>query len=107
MKSLMSKKSVYIGAGSGLVIFGLFGLLPNSLLGGAADSKLAGMLFELPLHLGILSRAILFVSMLVGILVAVIVIVTAPPAAAWHLGRMMEAARQVGASELTVMMRNK
>jgi hypothetical protein len=44
MKTTLSRKTAYIGAGAGLVLFAIFGLLPGSLLGGAAGIKLAGML---------------------------------------------------------------
>ena len=35
MKTTLSKKAAYIGAGAGIMLFALFGLLPGSLLGGA------------------------------------------------------------------------
>ena len=42
MKNTLSRKAAYIGAGAGLVLFAIFGLLPGSLLGGAAGIKFAG-----------------------------------------------------------------
>ena len=53
MKTTLSRKTAYIGAGAGLVLFAIFGLLPGSLLGGAAGIKFAGMLFGLPLEPGV------------------------------------------------------
>ncbi|MDH4162322.1 MAG: hypothetical protein OEW15_06475 [Nitrospirota bacterium] len=99
MKSVSAKKGAYIGAGAGLVLFAVFGLLPGSLLGGAAGIKVAGMLFGLPLEPGILSRAIVLISMLVGVLVAGIVIVTATSTIGWLAGRMMEGAAEKGAGK--------
>jgi hypothetical protein len=90
MKNSFSRKAAYIGAGAGLVLFALFGLLPGSLLGGAAGIKFAGMLFGLPLEPGLLSRTIVLSSMLIGVLVAGIAIVTATSAAGWLLGRAVE-----------------
>lgn len=90
MRNSLSRKAAYIGAGSGLVVFSLFGLLPGSLLGGAAGIKFAGMLFGFPLDPGLLSRTIVLSSMLVGVLVAGVVIVTAASAAGWLLGRVAE-----------------
>ncbi len=107
MKNSTSKKAAYIGAGSGLVLFAIFGLLPGSLLGGAAGIKFAGMLFGLPLDPGIISRVIVLASMLVGILVAGIAIVTAASAAGWLLGRVFQVSVQGKASEARVMVRNK
>jgi small-conductance mechanosensitive channel len=90
MKNSIAKKGAYIGAGAGLVLFALFGLLPGSLLGGAAGINVAGWLFGLPLEPGLISRAIVLVSMLVGVLVAGIVIVTATTTVGWLAGRLME-----------------
>ena len=90
MKNSIAKKGAYIGAGAGLVLFAIFGLLPGSLLGGAAGINIAGMLFGLPLEPGLISRAIVLVSMLVGVLVAGIVIVTATTKVGWLAGRLMQ-----------------
>ncbi len=95
MKNSISKKGAYIGAGAGLVLFALFGLLPGSLLGGAAGINVAGWLFGLPLEPGLISRAIVLVSMLVGVLVAGIVIVTATTTVGWLAGRMVEGQEKV------------
>lgn len=92
MKTSISRKAAYIGAGAGLVLFALFGLLPGSFLGGAAGIKLAGLLFGLPLEPGIISRSVVLASMLVGVLVAGVVIVTATSSLGWIAGRIAEAA---------------
>lgn len=92
MKNSISRKTAYIGAGSGLVLFAIFGLLPGSLIGGAAGIKFAGMFFGLPLEPGIVSRAIVLTSMIAGVLVAGIAIVTAAAAVGWLLGRIIEVA---------------
>jgi hypothetical protein len=107
MKNAISRQATYIGAGSGLVLFAIFGLLPGSLLGGAAGIKFAGMLFGLPLEPGILSRAIVLASMLVGVLVAGIAIITAASAAGWLLGRAIQVAATQRASEATVTVNHK
>jgi hypothetical protein len=90
MNTTLSRKATYIGAGAGLVLFAIFGLLPGSLLGGAAGIKLAGMLFGLPLDPGIISRAIVLASMLVGVAAAGITIVTATSTLGWLAGRVLE-----------------
>jgi O-antigen/teichoic acid export membrane protein len=90
MNTTISRKTTYIGAGAGIVLFAIFGLLPGSLLGGAAGIKLAGMFFGLPLDPGIISRAIVLASMLVGIIVAGITIVTATSTMGWLVGRVLE-----------------
>ncbi|MDA8422439.1 MAG: hypothetical protein M0Z89_03795 [Nitrospiraceae bacterium] len=102
MKSTIARKTAYIGAGAGLVLFALFGLLPGSLLGGAAGINIAGWLFGLPLDPGLLSRMIVLASMLVGILVAGIVIVTASSTVGWLFGKVLESgthAKEAGAEK--------
>ncbi len=90
MKNSIAKKGAYIGAGAGLVLFAIFGLLPGSLIGGAMGINVAGWLFGLPLEPGLLSRAIVLVSMLLGVLVAGIVMVTAASTVGWLVGRLVE-----------------
>jgi len=107
MKNSLSRKAAYIGAGAGLVLFAIFGLLPGSLLGGAAGLKFAGMLFSLPLEAGIISRTIVLASMLIGVMVSAIVIVTAMSATGWLLGRVIDASAHQAASEAAVIVRNK
>jgi len=90
MNTSLPRKTAYIGTGAGLVVFALFGLLPGSLMGGAAGIKLAGIFFGLPLDPGIISRAIVLASMLVGVAVAGITIVTATTTLGWLVGRVLE-----------------
>lgn len=100
MNTTLSRKTAYIGAGAGLVLFALFGLLPGSLLGGAAGIKLAGLLFGLPLDPGVVSRVLVLASMLVGIMVAGIIFVTAAATTGWLVGRVLEGPAREKASEV-------
>ncbi len=90
MKTTIARKTAYIGAGAGLVLFALFGLLPGSLIGGAMGINIAGWLFGLPLQPGLVSRMIVLASMLLGVLVSGIVIVTASSTVGWLIGRALE-----------------
>ncbi len=99
MKTTIARKAAYIGAGAGLVIFALFGLMPGSLLGGAMGINIAGWLFGLPLEPGLLSRMIVLASMLIGVLVAGIVIVTASSTIGWLVGKMIDAGAREGAED--------
>jgi hypothetical protein len=94
MKITVRRQSAYIGAGAGLVLFALFGLLPGSLLGGAAGIKVAGLLFGMPLEPGLLSRAIVLASMLAGVLVAGTAIVTASSTIGWLFGAALGTSAQ-------------
>jgi hypothetical protein len=99
MKNTFSKKATLIGAGAGLVLFVMFGLLPGSLLGGAAGLKFAGLFFGLPLEPGIAARAIVLASMLVGVMVSGIIIVTATATTAWIISKVITVSAQDKASE--------
>jgi len=90
MKTMIARKTAYIGAGAGLVLFALFGLMPGSLLGGAMGINIAGWLFGLPLKSGLISRIIVLASMLIGVLVSGIAIVTATSAVGWLVGKVLE-----------------
>ena len=89
MKTSKSKQGAYAGAGAGLVLFGLFGLLPGSLVGGAMGISAAGMLFGLPLEPGLLSRMIVLASMVLGVMVSGIMITTASSSIGWLVGNAM------------------
>ena len=90
MKTTIARKTAYIGAGAGLVLFALFGLMPGSLLGGAMGINIAGWLFGLPLQPGLVARVIVLASMLMGVLVAGIVMVTATSTIGWLVGKVLE-----------------
>lgn len=92
MKTTIARKTAYIGAGAGLVLFALFGLMPGSLLGGAMGINIAGWLFGLPLQPGLIARVIVLASMLIGVLVAGIVMVTATSTIGWLMGKALESA---------------
>lgn len=89
MKTTIARKTAYLGAGAGMVLFALFGLMPGSLLGGAMGINIAGWLFGLPLQPGLLSRMIVLASMLMGVLVAGIVIVTTTSSIGWIAGKVL------------------
>jgi hypothetical protein len=90
MKTTIARKTAYIGAGAGLVLFALFGLMPGSLLGGAMGINIAGWFFGLPLQPGLISRVIVLASMLIGVFVAGIVMVTATSTIGWLVGKALE-----------------
>lgn len=92
MKTTLARKGAYIGAGAGLVLFAIFGLMPGSLLGGAAGINVAGWIFGLPLEPGLLQRVFVLAGMLAGVLIAGVVIVTATSTVGWLVGRLVEVA---------------
>jgi hypothetical protein len=87
----LSKKLTYIGAGIGLVLFALVGLLPGSLLGGAMGLNIVGTLFGYPVAAGVLQRMIVAASMLVGVMVAGVIFVVGCSVAGWLVGTVIDA----------------
>jgi hypothetical protein len=89
----LAKKLTYIGAGIGLVLFAILGLLPGSFLGGAMGLKIVGVLFGHPVTSGVLQRMIVAASMLIGVMVAGIIFVVGCSVAGWILGTALDALR--------------
>lgn len=89
----MARKGLYIGAGAGLVLFAILGLLPGSFIGGMIGINLAGSLFGLPLEPTVISRIIVGVSMVLGVFMAGVVFVVGGSSLGWFAGNLLDAAR--------------
>ena len=63
-----SIKMTLIGAGCGVVLFAVFGLLPGSYLGGVMGLNLSGMIFGFLVASSVLSRLIVAASMVLGVM---------------------------------------
>lgn len=90
MKETVAKKAAYIGAGVGLVLFAIFGLLTGSMLGGVMGLNIAGFLFGTPVTPGIFSRIIVGASMIIGIMAAGIIFVFGFSLVGWLLGHAVD-----------------
>ncbi len=86
-----TKRLTYIGAGCGIVLFAVFGLLPGSFLGGVMGLNIAGALLGVPVSSGVISRVIVAVSMMVGVMVSGIMFVTAASLGGWLIGTVVDA----------------
>jgi hypothetical protein len=86
-----AKKIAYMGAGCGVVLFAIFGLLPGSYLGGVMGLNLAGVILGLPVSSGIFSRLIVAASMVMGVMVSGIIFITASTTAGWLIGTVVDA----------------
>ncbi len=86
-----TRKLAYIGAGCGIVLFAVFGLLPGSFLGGVMGLNIAGTLLGVPVSSGVVSRLIVAVSMMVGVMVSGIMFVTASSLGGWLIGTLVDA----------------
>jgi len=81
-----AKKMAYIGAGAGLVLFAVIGLLPGSLLGGAIGLNVAGSLLGFPVSSTLIPRLIVGMSMLLGIFVSATVFIAGASSLGWLVG---------------------
>ncbi len=88
-----SKKLAYMGAGCGVVLFAVFGLLPGSFLGGVMGLHLAGGLFGVPVEAGVLARLIVAASMVAGVMVSGVMFITASSLAGWLIGSVADTLR--------------
>lgn len=95
----MAKRGLYIGAGAGLVLFAIVGLLPGSFIGGVIGLNLAGKIFGLPLSAALLPRMIVAASMVLGVIVSGVVFVVGTSLMGWLAGYAVDAvkySRQAG-----------
>ncbi|MDA8214938.1 MAG: hypothetical protein M0Z64_06650 [Nitrospiraceae bacterium] len=100
-----AKKGLYIGAGGGLILFAILGLLPGSFIGGVIGLNIAGSIFGNPLGTALLPRMIVGASMVLGILVAGVVFVASASIVGWLLGSAIDTVRHgktVGIEATTV-----
>ena len=94
-----TKKLAYMGAGCGVVLFAVFGLLPGSFLGGVMGLNIAGILFGTPVGAGLLPRMIVAASMAAGVMVSGLMSIMATTTLGWLSGTVADAIR-IGNKEL-------
>lgn len=75
MKRMASKTGAYVGAGIGLALFAFFGLLYGSFIGGVVGLHIIGQLVGMSAEFGILSRMILALGVMCGVLLAALAFV--------------------------------
>lgn len=88
-----TKSLTYIGAGAGVVLFAVFGLLPGSFLGGVMGLNLAGSILGTPVTAGIAARLIVAASMVLGVMVGGIMFITGASTLGWLIGTAVDALR--------------
>jgi len=86
-----TKKLAYMGAGCGVVLFAVFGLLPGSFLGGVMGLNIAGMIFGIPVSAGLLPRMIVAASMVIGVMVSGTMFIMASTTLGWLVGTVVDA----------------
>ena len=90
----MAKKGLYIGAGIGLVLFAIIGLLPGSFIGGVIGINIAGSIFGTPLSTSLLPRIIVGASMVMGVCIAGMVFVVGSSIAGWLVGHVIDTVKE-------------
>jgi hypothetical protein len=90
----MKERLTYIGAGAGLVLFAVYGLLPGSFLGGVMGLNLTGLLFGYPVESSLIPRIIVALSMLIGVMVSGLIFLLAGTTLGWLLGTVIDYVRR-------------
>jgi hypothetical protein len=86
-----TKKLAYMGAGCGVVLFAVFGLLPGSFLGGVMGLNVAGIFFGTPVDGGMAPRMLVAASMVVGVMVSGMMFIMASTTVGWLIGTVVDA----------------
>jgi hypothetical protein len=93
MKAEISKKGLYIGATAGLILFMLIGLLPSSFVGGVLGLKIASYIAGQSIETALISRAVVGISMVTGVLVTGFVFVSVASLIGWAVANISLSAR--------------
>jgi hypothetical protein len=93
MKTDKAKKGLYIGATAGLILFILIGLLPSSFVGGVLGLRIASYVLGTAVETALLSRAVVGLSMVAGVLVSGVVFIVVTSLIGWAVANMNVAAR--------------
>lgn len=89
--SELSKRFTYIGAGIGLVLFALFGLLPGSFIGGVLGLNIAGKIFGIPITPTVPTKIIIALMMILGVIVSAVLFITTTAIAGSLIGYIIGA----------------
>ena len=100
MKGSISSKLAYTGAGIGLALYAIFGLLYGSLLGGIVGLNIVHALFGTSLAQAVLPRIIVALGMLAGVMVAGTIFVIGSASLGWVIGFVIDPATWRGKETL-------
>ena|SRR5664280_2496896 len=88
MKTDTSKTGLYIGATVGLILFIFIGLLPSSFVGGVLGLKIASYLLGTSVETALLSRVVVGLAMMTGILATGCVFVAGTSVIGWGIANL-------------------
>jgi len=89
-KGSIATKLALAGAGAGLGMFAIYGVINASFIGGLIGLNIAGVLSGFPVESALLSRGLVALGMLAGVLIAALMFVSAGATAGWLLGKLAE-----------------
>lgn len=87
----LSKRLTYVGAGIGLVLFALFGLLPGSFIGGVLGLNIAGKIFGIPITPTVPTKIIIALMMILGVIVSAVLFIMSTAILGWLIGYIIGA----------------
>lgn len=79
-------KGMMAGALVGIIIFAIVGLFPSSFIGGVIGLNIAGYLFGVPVGAELLARAVVGITMFLGIAITGLAFVFVTSLIGWLLG---------------------
>ncbi len=91
MKGRLTQKVGFLGAGVGLTLFALFGLMPGSFIGGVLGLNITGMIFGTPVSPGVVPRIIIALGMITGVLISGLIFVVAGAVVGTSIGYILDA----------------
>ena len=95
----LSKKGLYVGTGIGLILFVLVGFLSGSLIGGMVGLKITQSIMGAPVDATLISRVVVALSMIVGVMVSAVLFIGGMAALGWSAGFLFEASKKPKLSE--------
>lgn len=93
-----TKRYSLVGAGVGLGLFAVVGLLPGAFMGGVVGLKIASMLFGGPVEPLLMVRFITVFAMVMGVMLAGLMFITAGATLGWIAGLLMDQMRATKAT---------
>ena len=90
MERKKSKTFAYVGAGIGLTLFALFGLMYGSFFGGIIGLQISGQLFESATEFGMLQKIVVLLGVLFGVLLAAIACVAGSSLICYFIGSVAD-----------------
>ncbi len=79
-------KGMMAGAIAGIIIFAIVGLFPSSFIGGVIGLNIAGYLFGVPVGTELLARAIVGMTMFLGVAITGLAFILITSLIGWLLG---------------------